>query len=101
MTHVAQSKGSAWREIVVRSLLAIVGGYVFTYALVAALARVLPLERVDTTVVVTLLSFVIYLIFLLWAFAARSSRRVGLVVASSAVFAAIGFWPQLLKALGQ
>lgn len=101
MTHLAQFKRSAWREIAVRSLLAIVGGYVFTYALVAALARVLPLERADTTVVVTLLSFMIYLIFLLWAFAARSSRRIALVVASSAVFAAIGFWPQLVEMLGQ
>lgn len=99
MAKLAKPRNSAWREILLRSLLAILGGYAFTYAVVAALARLLPLEPADTVVVVTLLSLIVYLVFLLWAFAARSSLRVGLVTASGAVFAAIGFWPQLLEAL--
>lgn len=100
MAKTAEDKHSAWREIFLRSLLAIVGGYAFTYALVAALARALPLGPADTTVVVTLLSFVIYLVFLLWAFAARTLRRVSLALACGAVFAAFAFWPPLIKALG-
>ena len=62
---------SAWVPILSRTLAALVGGYVFTYAFTAALARLLPLDNVDSMVVASLLSFVIYTFAILWAFAAR------------------------------
>lgn len=86
----------AWRDVTARTLLAILGGYAFTYAASAALARLLPVERYDAAVVSMLASFVIYLTFILWAFATHSLRRVLIGVALAVPLAAIGFWPQLL-----
>ena len=54
-----------------RSALAILGGYAFTYALTAALARLLPLSPADALVVATLPTFLVYTVAILWAFAAR------------------------------
>lgn len=85
--------------LVNRILLAILGGYAFTYAFTAALARLLPLARVDALVTASLLSFVVYLIFVLWAFAAASLRRVALVVATGIPLTLIGFGPQWLEAV--
>jgi len=79
--------------------LAILGGYLFTYTATAALARLLPVERYDAALISTLLSFALYTVFVLWAFAVHSLRRVLLGVALSLPLAAIGFWPQLLEVL--
>lgn len=96
MTRIA----SPWLDIGLRTVLAILGGYAFTYAATAALARLLPLARIDAVVVATLLSFVLYLAFILWVFAAHSLRRVLMALATGLPLAAIGFWPQLLEHLG-
>lgn len=91
---------SPWLDIGLRTALAILGGYSFTYAATAALARLLPLARVDAVVVATLLSFVVYLVFVLWVFAEHSLRRVLLGLGFTLPLAVIGFWPQLLEHLG-
>lgn len=96
MTRIA----SPWLDIGLRTTLAVLGGYAFTYAVTAALARLLPLARIDALVVATLLSFVLYLAFILWVFAAHSLRRVLLTLATGLPLAAIGFWPPLLERLG-
>ncbi|EXF42956.1 putative iron uptake protein [Pseudomonas sp. BAY1663] len=100
MTRLAPPDRSRTPEIAARTALAIFGGYAFSYGFTAALARLLPMARVDAAVVATLLSFVIYLLFILWAFSARSLRRVLIGVLSALPLAAIGFWPQLLEKLG-
>ena len=91
---------SAWLPILSRTLAALVGGYVFTYAFTAALARLLPLDNVDSLIVASLLSFVIYTLAILWAFAARHQWAVWMGLVLAVPLAAIGFWPQWLERLG-
>jgi hypothetical protein len=97
VTRSASQSRSAWPEIAARTGLAVFGGYAFTYAATAALARLLPLARVDALTVASLLSFVVYLAFILWVFAAASVRRVLIGLSGGLPLAAIGFWPQLLE----
>lgn len=87
----------AWLSVCSRVLVAVVGGYVFTYTATAALARLLPLDRIDALTTASLLSFVVYLVFILWAFAAASLRRALTGLSLSVPMAAVGFWPQLLE----
>ena len=82
-----------------RLLAGLLGGYVFTYALTAALAQVLPFNRVDALLIATLLSFLFYTLAIIWAFAARSTWRAWLGVPLAVPLALIGFWPQLLERL--
>ena len=82
-----------------RVLAGLLGGYVFTYALTAALAQLLPLARVDALLIASLLSFTFYTLAILWAFAARSVWRAWAVVPAAAPLALIGFWPHLLERL--
>jgi len=74
------------------------GGYAFTYAFTAALARLLPVNPVDASTIASLLSFVVFLLFILWVFAAVSIRRVLLGLSMALPLAVIGFGPQLLEA---
>ena len=99
MTRPVSQSRSAWLDIATRTVLAILGGYAFTYAATAALARLLPLDRVDALTTASLLSFMVYLAFILWAFAAASVRRVLVGLGVAVPLAAIGFWPQLLETL--
>ena len=87
-------------SVVSRTLAAIVGGYALTYCFTAALARLLPLDRFDATLVASLVSFIIYLAFILWVFATHSLRRVATSLLVIPPLALIGFWPQLLERLG-
>lgn len=89
----------AWWPVISRILAAIVGGYAFSYAFTAALARLLPLAAADAVIVATLPAFVIYTGAMLWAFAARSAWRAWLGAALALPLALIGFWPQLLERL--
>ncbi|WAE54107.1 iron transporter [Stutzerimonas frequens] len=90
-------RSSQVAPVVSRTLLAVLGGYGFTYAFTAALSRALPLPRVDAVVIASLLSFIVYLIFVLWAFACASARRVVVVLATTLPLAVLGFWPQWLE----
>ena len=91
---------SAWVQILSRTLAAVIGGYAFTYAFTAALARLLPLDDVDSVIVAGLLSFVIYTFAILWAFAARHQWSAWMGAVLAVPLAAIGFWPHLLEQLG-
>ncbi|WP_110970949.1 iron transporter [Pseudomonas huaxiensis] len=82
-----------------RIVAAILGGYAFTYAFTAALARLLPLDKVDALISASLLSFAVYTAFILWAFACRSAARVWAGLALAVPLAVIGFWPQLMETL--
>lgn len=89
----------AWLAVLSRSAAALLGGYLFSYAFTAALARLLPLGRADAVIVATLPSFALFTLAILWAFAARSAWWAWLPAALALPLAAIGFWPQLLEVL--
>lgn len=83
-----------------RAMAAVFGGYAFTYAFTACLARLLPLEQMDALLVASLPMFVVYTLAVLWAFAARDAWRAWLGLPLAIPLALIGFWPQLLERLG-
>lgn len=89
----------AWASVLSRVLAAILGGYVFSYACTAVLARLLPLAPVDALIVATLPAFIFYTLAALWAFAARDAWRAWAVVPLALPLLLIGFWPQLLERL--
>lgn len=82
-----------------RCLAAVLGGYAFTYAFTAALARLLPLVVSDAMIVATLASFLVYTLAILWAFGCRSLWRMWGGLALAIPLALIGFWPQLTRSL--
>ncbi len=77
--------------ILLRIAGAVLGGYVFSAALVALLAAVLPLAgmaRGEAAVSAAMLGFVLYLLVLLWAFSVRSLVRLWAVLAGGTALAA-------------
>lgn len=80
-------------------LASIVGGYAFTYAFTAALARLLPIANYDAVMISTLLSFAVYTVFVIWIFAEQTVWKRIAGLALTAPLAVIGFWPQLVGAL--
>ncbi|MEE1889082.1 iron transporter [Pseudomonas carassii] len=94
-----QTVNIAW-PMLSRIVAAVLGGYAFTYAFTAALARLLPLQPADALIVATVLSFAVYTGAILWAFACRSATRGWAGLALGVPLALIGFWPQLLERLG-
>ncbi len=89
----------AWAPVLSRVLAAILGGYVFSYALTAALARLLPLAPADALIVATLPAFLFYTLAVLWAFAARDAWRAWAGVALALPLLLVGFWPHVLERL--
>ncbi|WP_437882985.1 DUF3649 domain-containing protein [Pseudomonas sp. LRF_L74] len=89
----------AW-PVVSRIIAAVLGGYLFTYAFTAALARLLPLDPMTAPIVATLPAFLVYTLAVLWAFGCRSAWRAWIGLGLAGPLAIIGFWSQLLEALG-
>lgn len=71
------------------------GGYAVAACWAAALARTLPGSRADATLTATMLSFVIYAVAAMAAFAARGPGRAlaGLLVAAALALAVYAAWP--------
>ncbi|HDS1820436.1 TPA: iron transporter [Pseudomonas putida] len=86
----------AWLQILSRSTAALLGGYAFSYAASACLARLLPLSPADAVIVATLPAFIFYTGAILWAFASRDAVRAWAPLGLAAPLALIGFWPQAL-----
>lgn len=61
-----------------RAVAALLGGYALANTLSIALVAALPLARADAVLVALQGSFLVYAAATLWAFAARSVRRVWL-----------------------
>jgi len=78
--------------VAVRLLAAIVGGYALTAIAMSLLAVLLPASRVDAVMTATLLSFPLYAVAIMWAFAARSAWRAwaGLLLPSALL--ALALW---------
>lgn len=89
-----KQKSTAWPTLS-RIGAALLGGYVFTYAFTAALARLLPMDPVDALITATLLSFLVYTLAILWAFICTPAWKAWMGLALAVPLAAIGFWPQL------
>ncbi|BBH47181.1 iron transporter [Pseudomonas sp. KU43P] len=87
----------AWLQILSRSSAALLGGYAFSYAATAWLARLLPLSPGDAVIVATLPAFIFYTAAILWAFACRDALRAWAPLAVAIPLALIGFWPQVLE----
>ena len=95
------SRSPTWLQILSRSSAALLGGYAFSYAATACLARLLPLllplPPSDAVIVATLPTFVFYTLAILWAFASRDALRAWAPLAVAAPLALVGFWPQTLE----
>lgn len=88
---VAATKPSKM-DLLIRGMLALFAGYGVAAIAQAALARTLPMARIDATMTATMLSFAIYAGAVVWAFAAHSARRagIGLLIAGVAAAAVLG-----------
>jgi hypothetical protein len=80
-----------------RGLAAVLAGYALAYAFTAFASLALPMPRAEAVVTGSMLSFVVYLIAVVWAFAARSAVRAWAgLLAGSALFGAatlgLKFW---------
>ncbi|MEN5141051.1 iron transporter [Pseudomonas sp. LB-090624] len=89
-------KAPAWLQIFSRSCAALLGGYAFSYAASACLARILPLPASDAVIVATLPAFIFYTVAMLWAFACRNALRAWAPLALAVPLSLVGFWPQAL-----
>ncbi|MET1078808.1 MAG: iron transporter [Pseudomonas sp.] len=93
---MARTPGSPRHAVLLvlsRSGAALLGAYLFTYGFTAALARLLPLARVDAVIIATLLSLLVFCAAQLWAFAARSAWQAWCGALLGLPLAAIGLWP--------
>lgn len=91
----------AWLSISSRCTAGLVGGYAFTYALTAFLARLmswLSMPAQDAVIVASLPAFAVYTAAILWAFASRSAWRAWAGVVVAAPLALVAFWPQMTGA---
>ncbi|MDR0441397.1 MAG: iron transporter [Candidatus Accumulibacter sp.] len=83
-----------WLNAGLRCLLAIFGGYGLAALASTALALALPLSRMDAVMAATMLSFVIYLLAVIWTFAAATPWRAGAGLLFPAI--ALGAWLSVL-----
>lgn len=90
---------SPYGPMLSRIAAALLGGYLFTYAFTAALARLLPLGKIDAMIIASLLSFAVYTLAILWAFACRSATRAWAGLSLALPLAAMGFWSNGLELL--
>lgn len=84
--------------ILSRTLLAVVGGYIFTSLATGSLALALPLAKPQAVLAATQLSFALYCALVIWAFCASSPMRAWLVTVALCVPPALhllaqGVWP--------
>lgn len=86
-----------WLQILSRSGAALLGGYAFSYAASACLARLLPLAPADAVIAATLPAFVFYTAAMLWAFASRDALRAWWPLVLALPLALVGFWPQAMR----
>ena len=92
--RTAQDRRS-WRyraNIAARAIAGTVGAYAVAALFGAALARTLPMERLDATIPATLLALLVAPAVTIWAFLARGPWRAGAgVIGLAALFGAIAW----------
>lgn len=84
ISQAGQSRRQYQWMVLSRIVAAFGGGYVFSVAATVALTYLLPLPRRESLMAATILSYVLYLVAILWAFATRSATRawVGMTMGS-------------------
>lgn len=87
----ASESSIRWRLAVAsRVIAALIGGYLLTALSSICLAQFLPLARAEAVVLSMTLSFLVYLLAVLWCFACRTAWRAWLgVLLPSAVLGAV------------
>lgn len=83
----------AWLLILSRAAAALLGGYAFSYAVTAFIARVLPMSPAEAVMVATLPAFAFYTGAMIWAFASRDALRAWAPAALACPLALFAFWP--------
>ncbi|AYG46640.1 DUF3649 domain-containing protein [Pseudomonas sp. Leaf58] len=73
--HTAGLSLSYRLAVASRSLAALLGGYLLASMASVCITLLVPLPKVDATLVGLLLSFVFYLLAFIWCFACRSAWR--------------------------
>lgn len=76
--RIAKPRGGGWRhavEVALRTLSAVVGGYLLAHAFSALSASLLPFARPDRVVAGALLAFPVWCAAAVYAFGARDWRR--------------------------
>ncbi|MHA6721115.1 ketohydroxyglutarate aldolase [Sphingomonas sp. RS6] len=84
-----------WRyrsNIAVRAVVGSVGAYIVAALFAAAVARTLPIGRLDAVVPATMLAFVVAPVVTIWAFLARGPLRALAGVAVAAALLAAIAW---------
>jgi len=76
-------------SIIIRGTLALLSGYGLAAAWQVALARWLPLDRIDATITATMLAFAIYTGAAIWAFAAPTLRQAAAGLLTAGAFALV------------
>ena len=95
VTGNARSGREGWRyrgNVAARAAIGTVGAYAVAALLAAALARTLPMARVEAVTVATLLGFVVAPAVTIWAFLARGPWRAAAGVLAVAVPLAAIVW---------
>ena len=73
-----RSRQYGWRDravVLSRLLAAVFGGYALAWSATLFLSTYLPLSHFEAVLTATMLSFVIYALAVMWAFAARDAWR--------------------------
>jgi hypothetical protein len=86
----------SWRyrsNVAARTLAGTVGAYAVAALFGAALARILPMERLDATLIATLLAFLVAPAVTVWAYLARGPWRAVIgVIGLAASLAAVAWY---------
>lgn len=69
-----------WLPVTIRIVAGFAGGYVLSAVVAVGLAKVLPMARLDAVLTGAMIGFVVYVVAIIWAFAARTALRASLGV---------------------
>lgn len=86
--------GSGFRELTSRIAAAVVGGYTVAVAASICLSFAVPMARADAVLTGLLVSFVVYAVAILWAFAVRSLSQMWWGIGSTTAISGV-FWALL------
>lgn len=82
-------------NVLSRAVAAAVGGYALANMVPIAVVAFFSVARVDAALIALQLSFVIYAVAVMWAFAARSARSAWAGIGSLALLAGVVAWARL------